>query len=208
MKFGKDCLRTFWDINFLIFQKNLFSTCSTPRLQSVRGSSNTSLEPSCRDEENAFYRMSLALSKPEISGFQFCISVYIFICVVDDRRCLLLLLWQRCWTSDGRTVGRPCSGAVCQPEIIDTTNVQCGVKFGKDCLRTFWDINFLNFGKNSTFNMQAASAVGHRGSSNTSLEPARRAENNAFYRTSLALSKPEISGFQFCIRYTLNAVDW
>jgi len=43
------------------------------------------------------------------------------------------------------------------------------------------------------------------GSSNTSLEPARRAEENAFYRTSLALSEPEISGFQFCIRYTLKA---
>jgi len=52
--------------------------------------------------------------------------------------------------------------------------------------------------------MQAASAAGRMRSSNSSLEPARRAEKNAFYRTSLALSKPEISGFQFCIRYTLK----
>jgi len=33
------------------------------------GSSNTSLEPACRAEENAFYRTSLALSKPEILIF-------------------------------------------------------------------------------------------------------------------------------------------
>ena len=57
-----------------------------------RGSSNTSLEPARRAEESAFYRTSLALSKAEISGFQFCISIHIFkIGVVDDRRCLLLL---------------------------------------------------------------------------------------------------------------------
>ena len=56
------------------------------------------------------------------------------------------------------------------------------------------------------FNMQVASDAGRRGSSNTSLEPAHRAEENAFYRTSLALSNTEISGFQFCIRYTLKAV--
>jgi len=41
-------------------------------------------------------------------------------------------------------------------------------------------------------------------SSNTSLEPPRRAEENAVNRTSLPLSKPDISGFQFCIRYTLK----
>ena len=58
------------------------------------------MEPARRAEENAFYRTSLAFSKPEISGFQFCISIYIFICVVDDRRCLQLLRRQRCWTSD------------------------------------------------------------------------------------------------------------
>jgi len=44
-----------------------------------------------------------------------------------------------------------------------------------------------------------------RGSINTSLETARRAEENAVYRMSLALSKPEILGFQICIRYTLKA---
>jgi len=38
-----------------------------------------------------------------------------------------------------------------------------------------------------------------RGSSDTSLERARRDEENAVYITSLALSKPEISGFQICI---------
>jgi len=64
---------------------------------------------------------------------------------------------------------------------------------------------FLIFRKKFIFNLAAASAAGRMGSSNTSLEPARRAEENAFYRTSLALSKPEISGFQFCIRYTLKA---
>jgi len=51
--------------------------------------------------------------------------------------------------------------------------------------------------------MQAATAAECMGSSNTSLEQTCQAEENAFYRTSLALSKPEISGFQFCIRYTL-----
>jgi len=66
---------------------------------------------------------------------------------------------------------------------------------------------FLIFRKKIIFNLAAASAAGRRGSSNTSLEPARRAEENAFYRTSLALSKPKILGFQFCIRYTLKAVD-
>jgi len=65
---------------------------------------------------------------------------------------------------------------------------------------------FLIFRKKIIFNLAAASAAGRMGSSNTSLEPARRAEENAFYRTSLALSNPEISGFQFCIRYTLKAV--
>ena len=67
---------------------------------------------------------------------------------------------------------------------------------------------FSNFWKKSIFNVAAALAAGRLGSSNTSLEPARRAEENAFYRTSLALSKPEILGFQFCIRYTLKAVHW
>jgi len=49
--------------------------------------------------------------------------------------------------------------------------------------------------------------VGRRGRL-IELEPARRAEQRAFYRTSLALSKPEISGFKFCIRYTLKVVHW
>ena len=48
----------------------------------------------------------------------------------------------------------------------------------------------------------------YRGSCDTPLEPARRAEENAVNRMRLALSKPEISGFQFCIRYTLKAVHW
>jgi len=39
-----------------------------------RGSLDISLEPARRAEENAVYRMSLALSKPEISGFQFAFS--------------------------------------------------------------------------------------------------------------------------------------
>ena len=36
-------------------------------------------------------------------------------------------------------------------------------------------------------------------SRDTSLEPPRRAEENAVNRTRLALSRPEISGFQICI---------
>jgi len=45
-----------------------------------------------------------------------------------------------------------------------------------------------------SIHVQHASSLGagRRGSSNTSLEPARRAEENAFYRMSLALSKREI----------------
>jgi len=59
-------------------------------------------------------------------------------------------------------------------------------------------------------NLPCHSSVSNRDrvSCDTSLEPPRRAEENAVYRMSLALSKPEISEFQFCIRYTLKVVHW
>ena len=47
--------------------------CHTSVIDTGRGSSNTSLEPARRAQENAVYMMSLALSIPEISGFQICI---------------------------------------------------------------------------------------------------------------------------------------
>jgi len=45
------------------------------------------------------------------------------------------------------------------------------------------------------------------GSSDTSLEPAGRAAQNAIFPTGPALSKPEIYGFQFCISYTWREID-
>ena len=59
-------------------------------------------------------------------------------------------------------------------------------------------------------NLPCHSSVSNRDrvSCDTSLEPPRRAEENAVYRMSLALSKPEISRFQICLRYTFSAIHF
>ena len=49
--------------------------------------------------------------------------------------------------------------------------------------------------------------VQREGLSNTSLEPARRAEHHAIYRTCLSRSKPEISAVEVCIRLAYMYIE-